>query len=273
MIRAIRTFLLGALLIGPALSCDNHDHHGHDHGEDHESDHNHRQLRGQPFWVGNFKYDDIQEFRASGHRCGYTPPTDEEEQAFREVVSAWVAEKKRRHEVGRYLGEICSIFPVTVPVYFHVIRSEGSGPGTLDPTASIAVLNTAYLAHGFQFDLVTTTLTYNTAWYFSSKSTSEEVAMKAALRVGGPGELNVWSTNGGGLLGWSTFAGPSSGSSYDGVVIADGTVPGMLLPQETINSRLTQEPLKNLYRMLHEIAGGSIAQYNEGDTLVHEVGT
>jgi hypothetical protein len=73
--------------------------------------------------------------------------------------------------------------------------------------------------------------------------------MKAALRQGGPADLNVYSVgfksaNAQGLLGYATF--PyffNDGDSEDGVVIQGETVPG-----------------------------GRVRGYNEGKVLVHEVG-
>ena len=108
------------------------------------------------------------------------------------------------------------------------------------------MINAAFLPYGFQFTLVTETVTENTAWYNSAQDDapgSDEYAMKAATRVGGKSDMNVWSKSGAGFLGWATLPSGSSGDVYDGVVIDAGTVPG-----------------------------GTSAPYNEGDTLTHEVG-
>jgi hypothetical protein len=69
--------------------------------------------------------------------------------------------------------------------------------------------------------------------------------MKSALRLGGPGDLNVYTNyQTDGTLGWATFPESVSGyESMDGVVID-----------------------------FRSMDGGSLYPYNSGRTLVHEVG-
>lgn len=133
-----------------------------------------------------------------------------------------------------------------IPVYWHIIRSS-SGAGGVTSTQianSISVLNAAYAASSFSFQLVATDTSNNDAWYTTTGGTAES-QMKSALRQGGSNALNVYSNNmGSGLLGWATFPSSyASSPSLDGVVILQTSVPG-----------------------------GSAAPYNQGDTLTHEVG-
>ena len=109
----------------------------------------------------------------------------------------------------------------------------------------INVLNQAYQADGFTFNVVSTDHSNNDAWYTAQPGTSAESSMKSSLRQGSAADLNVYYNNmGGGLLGWATFPSSfASNPSSDGVVILSASLPG-----------------------------GAAAPYNEGDTATHEVG-
>lgn len=142
-----------------------------------------------------------------------------------------------------------------IPVYFHVIQDTG-GVGDISDAViaqQIAVMNAAFdfselgAGESWTFTLAQTTRTVNASWYRATPSTganSPETLMKNALHQGSADDLNVYTgINNGSLLGWATFPNSSSGTNKkDGVVIANNSVPG-----------------------------GS-APYDEGDTLVHEVG-
>ncbi|HKZ03825.1 MAG TPA: zinc metalloprotease, partial [Pyrinomonadaceae bacterium] len=142
----------------------------------------------------------------------------------------------------------------TIRVYFHVI-SEGSGIENGDVPdhmlrAQIRVLNDSFggLTGGsdtpFRFELAGITRTTDSDWFNMGILSIQERQAKAALRQGGADVLNIYTTNGGGYLGWATF--PSSYKSQpsqDGVVILYSSLPG-----------------------------GSLFPYNEGDTATHEVG-
>jgi hypothetical protein len=136
--------------------------------------------------------------------------------------------------------------PVTVNTYVHIIRrSNGTGgPTSQMVNAQISVLNNSFSAHGYTFNVVGTTTSNNDTWYTSSGGSSES-QMKNALRQGSADDLNIYINNmGGGLLGWATFPWSyASNPKMDGVVVLFSSLPG-----------------------------GTAAPYNEGDTLVHEVG-
>lgn len=110
----------------------------------------------------------------------------------------------------------------------------------------IDIVNAAYAPHGISFNHVETTRTVNADW--SAGSGIDD--MKATLRQGGYSTLNVYTVGeiGGGVLGFCPFpvAGASEGSAAflrDGCTINVGTMPG-----------------------------GDAAPYNQGGTLVHEIG-
>lgn len=141
-----------------------------------------------------------------------------------------------------------SIYPIDV--YFHIITTEPDGNGNVqgDLTQqqvyqSMLVLNRAW--GGKKFNLKAVNRVANNNWWNLNVGSSAESAMKSQLREGGAKTLNIYSNRlRGGLLGWATFPWWYDGNpSDDGVVILDTSVPG-----------------------------GSAAPYNEGDTLVHEVG-
>jgi hypothetical protein len=143
---------------------------------------------------------------------------------------------------------------VTIPVYFHVIN-KGAGLENGDVPdqqlrAQVRVLNDAYsgatggAATPFRFELAGIDRTTNADWFYMGIQSIQERQAKAALRKGGPESLNIYTTFGGGYLGWATF--PNSYNAQptqDGVVIDFTSVPG-----------------------------GSFYPYNEGDTGTHEVG-
>ncbi len=135
-----------------------------------------------------------------------------------------------------------------IPVYFHVINNGSTTAlGNIPDqwiTDQIAVLNGAYAATGWSFQLVSTDRTTNASWYTCTGGTCES-QMKSALRQGTADDLNIYSNNmGGGLLGWATFPSSYAGNpTNDGVVILFQSMPG-----------------------------GNAVPYNLGDTATHEVG-
>jgi hypothetical protein len=142
---------------------------------------------------------------------------------------------------------------VTVDVWVHVISSGSTGNVTNQVIADqISELNEGYAGGeggddtGFTFELAGVTRTNNATWYRSKGGA--ETAFKQALKVGGPETLNVYTTSGGGYLGWAYLPSitTSSQAYLDGVVIDWRTMPGA--------------------------STAYAGRYDAGDTLVHEVG-
>jgi hypothetical protein len=179
-------------------------------------------------------------------RCGTREP-NEIDKLLREESFLKLQSRLNKGKPGGGGGGGTPGFSATVNVYVHVIRS-GSGAGA--PTSGqmssqLSVLNSAYQADGFSFNVLGTDFTNNDAWYTAQPGTTAEDQMKTTLHQGDASDLNIYYNNmGGGLLGWATF--PSSYNSApkdDGVVILSASLPG-----------------------------GNAAPYNLGDTATHEVG-
>lgn len=201
-----------------------------------------------PFVFQGRTFDSQQAFIESGARCA-TP----ELSSARMILDQLQMRSWQQQRAAQGLGEQVdgTVAPqIVVPVYFHVIRtgeavSQGNVPQAwID--AQIQIINDAWGGgrSPFVFQLQAVTRTTNATWYAMGLGSAAERAAKTALRQGGRNALNIYSTNGGGFLGWATF--PSSYTSdpiVDGVVILDQSMPG-----------------------------GNATPYNIGDTGTHEVG-
>jgi len=153
---------------------------------------------------------------------------------------------------------------ITINVYFHrIVKAAATGkPATDYPNghvpdsqiaAQIDVLNKSYAgqfgglatATPFKFVLAGTDTTVNSKWFALGYGTSNETAMKKALRKGTKADLNLYSAKlSNNLLGWATFP-----SSYAGKPLNDGVV-----------------------LLYSSLPGGTAGGYNEGDTVTHEAG-
>jgi hypothetical protein len=185
--------------------------------------------------------------RSTGHMT-----RDEVRTTGADKLTGWLA----RHPAAASAAEtqVAAPQPVTVPVVFHVIRRSTTVAGGNVPRAwitnQIAVLNASYSGGtggadtGFQFSLQSITRTTNSGWF--KLTSGKEKKMKAALKVGGPDTLNMYSADlGNSLLGWSYFAQDAAKDGVlDGVVIHFDTLPG----------------------------GPWGTDYSEGDTATHEIG-
>lgn len=135
----------------------------------------------------------------------------------------------------------------TVQVVWHVIHSGTAG--NLSETminAQIEMLNSDYKEYGFAFNLNVTDRVDNAQWFRNvAPGSSQQTAMKTALRQGNEKVLNLYSVDfNNGLLGYATFPwSVEDNQADDGVVFQYSTVPG-----------------------------GSETGYNLGKTVTHEVG-
>ena len=136
----------------------------------------------------------------------------------------------------------------SIPVYYHLITDGSSGKISSSAiNQQIQIMNDNYAGTGLTFYLAGTDTTVNSDWFNNvNQGTSQERAMKSALRKGGASALNVYTVSFGssGLLGYATFPwNYASNPTNDGIVMEWQTYPG-----------------------------GPITNYGTGKTLVHEAG-
>ena len=196
-------------------------------------------LRGQTegsFTIGHHTYASKQEFILSGKRCG-TEDLSEETMAVVEnkLASMSLLSTDKRST------------PLKVNVYFNVIKNT-NGDGTLSDAeinSQMTVLNNAFAQVNVKFVLKRVKTTINSAWFTANYGSAQEKAMKKKLRISGKNILNIYTiANSEGILGWATFpVNVASNEVMDGVVIDYRTLPG-----------------------------GVAVPYNEGATMIHEVG-
>ena len=169
---------------------------------------------------------------------------------IREKDTGQVADPMPASAVGKAPAD----FSATVPVYFHIITDGTLGNvSDRDVAAQIRVLNVTFgggeggADSGFAFELAGITRTNDAKWYATNSGGSEH-EMKQALKQGGDNALNVYSTSGGGYLGWAYLPDiTETNQSYlDGIVL-------------------------NWRSMVH-VSDAYVDRYDEGETLTHETG-
>ncbi len=189
-----------------------------------------------PFTVGGAEYVSEEAFVKAGRTCG---TADVDADTVHEIDAALRDRRANGQAARAPYGE--------VKVYFHVIHNGSTGLlGKSTAEAQMAVLNAAFAGTGIFFTLEGFDRNTDNANLFrmSDGSTAEWQA-KSLLRRGGRADLNIYTAApSSGVLGWATQPWEwASNPTDDGVVIDYRTVPG-----------------------------GTADSYNEGDTLVHEVG-
>jgi hypothetical protein len=145
-----------------------------------------------------------------------------------------------------------------ISVYVHVIKSSAGNGDVTDAMIrdQLAELDSAYVASGFTFQLVSRDDHTNDAWYNATHGSPAEADMKNQLRQGSATALNLYTgVNDGSLLGWATFPNNyATRPKMDGVVIHWGTLPGGGLAGASAD-----EP-------------DGVLTYDGGATTTHEVG-
>uniref|UniRef100_A0A383VPG7 Peptidase M43 pregnancy-associated plasma-A domain-containing protein n=1 Tax=Tetradesmus obliquus TaxID=3088 RepID=A0A383VPG7_TETOB len=178
--------------------------------------------------------------------CGTKEGTRSQRAAAERRFQQRLAQLKARGE------DVSTAQAPVIQVHFHVLTLNNAR-GTLTQAqvnAQMATLNAAY-AGLFSFSLASATqyTTGSTDVFNADTGSSGEASIKQQLRRGSAQTLNIYtweprSSSGSTTLGWATFPWSYSGNpQQDGVVLQFGS-----------------------------INGGSLTNYNLGDTAVHEVG-
>jgi hypothetical protein len=209
---------------------------------------------GGPITIDGYSWSTLSDFLEHG-RCDTTPVTSVEESNI---------ETQMTHFVSTHNGlENLRLPPVTIEVYFHVI-TNAAGTGNVTDTVvgqQIQALNDSYSGGNggvdtpFRFHLAEIIRTSNNDYFTMDHNSAIERTAKTALRRGGRRDLNIYTCNPPrGLLGWGTFP-----WRY-------GT-PGILGAAKTAH-----DPLDGVVIKYSTVPGGTATNYNQGKTLVHEVG-
>lgn len=192
--------------------------------------------------VDNPDEDDMPPSRGIVKRCKTTQSPSRRRRAREELIGAIA----RLQSAGVAVAALET--PAIVQTHFHIItQSLNRGIVTRSQADNqINVLNAAYAAAGIQFTLASfTTYSRSKSVYQATRKSPTDFATRSSLRRGSAADLNIftWAPSDG-LLGWATFPNDyAANPAIDGVVVRFNTLPG-----------------------------GSYRLYNEGDTVVHEVG-
>ena len=239
------------------LAEEHHEHHHH-HEHDHHGHHDHRHL-------GDHDHS----------RCGTADMTQEDENAQRRAMN-W--SKRQSESSNRRLTRTMKRPTRVVPVCFHVIGSfvtrwqldanlkamnEAFGRSCCDPSLDWCNGECSDAATDFHFvmagsfwgNLLPFTVPQPSSWFSCVNYSGRQVDMndkaveysvKKQMRKGDGEVLNVYISDlGAGKLGYAYYPNIllSESPELDGVVVHSGS-----------------------------LVGGSFRNYNEGDTLAHEVG-
>jgi hypothetical protein len=173
------------------------------------------------FRIGNTVFPNKIDFIASGARCGARIPSDLELNLIEAQLDTFSSNPARTY---------------SIPVAVHVISNGDEGNvSDADINQQIQVLNQDYTNSGFSFSLASISRTSNAAWFNMVPGSAEEAQAKSSLVVSPQTTLNLYTSNGGGLL--------ATNPNLDGVVVYYASLPN-----------------------------GPAAPYNLGKTAVHEVG-
>jgi YVTN family beta-propeller protein len=175
--------------------------------------------------------------------CGTKTPRPE---VLQQVATALAQNKAKRRSAAEQAGMPSSDAALAQPpgsviinVYFHVIQSTPGNKGkgfvsvpmlesqvdALNRDFSGSDVPTSGANTPFRFQYAGEDYTVNPAWFNVTQDSTEEAAMKAALRKGGLRDLNIFTTNN--ADSWATFPWEYDGNpSNDGIILSYTMLPG-----------------------------------------------
>lgn len=187
----------------------------------------------KPVVIGDTRFSSNDTFVNSGMRCATHTPSEAEMAATEADFNS------RRAELSAPSADI-----ISVPVAFNIIMNQAGTIGQVSDKQvqdQLSAMNIGFQACGVEFTLGQVNR-YNDEECYMFK---DERKCKTKTQKDPKVYANLWTANlTGGLLGYATFPWSFAASpELDGVVVLYTSVPG-----------------------------GSIANYNEGDTATHEIG-
>ncbi|NUN10986.1 MAG: zinc metalloprotease [Ignavibacteriaceae bacterium] len=176
-----------------------------------------------------------EELRSQTIRCGVESYTPEEVLQIEELLNEWL--EKGNMIIGPQI--------VYIPIVVHVIRYDNGSADVSDQQINdqIDAINTGFANTNFRFRLYSTQRINNTFWTTNTFGSLAENDMKAALSLDPDYFLNLYICDLPGILGYARFPWENIAKHLQGVVVSYKTLPG-----------------------------GSLVDYNEGDTGTHEIG-
>ncbi|RAL05020.1 zinc metalloprotease [Aspergillus ibericus CBS 121593] len=200
--------------------------------------------------------------------CGTAAPDESlraEHRRLNDVYSQQDTSKESNRE---------AVTSIEIETWFHIVSSKAAANTVSDEmiTSQLSYLQEAYQSATITYRLKGVTRHVNDSW----ARNDDELGMKNALRMGNYSTLNVYfqtdlqaSSDGG------SRASPEDADSRTDVSDQSSNVLGFCtLPDPSVNASSPRSSyIKDGCNVLAKtMPGGSLAQYNQGGTAVHEIG-
>lgn len=211
--------------------------------------------------IGGEEFSDFEQF---GRRCGCPRPS-----------YSRVSQIDAKMREFRAANEAFRTTPGTIRIPIQFIHIVNGTEGQIEPKTregQVEVLNTAFAPHRIEFTYSENDVKVkdHAAWFRMGHGSAAERAAKKALQVDPEANLNFYTTNGGGLLGWATFPSELEGDpELDGVVVVYSSLPNVADPPYNLGETATHE-IGHWLGLFHTFQGGCDGHGDHvGDTVPH----